>query len=144
MHGPERLGLVQFSIDKIQVEEQSLQLEWEAQSDEHHVLRLTGELTFSPTLGGNTLPGDMWDRQRYGGGLSDGETQVWWITHDNDIPGRTRARWFDVIFVRRTYADTVVERMRSYETWRDFVKQEWLRYLRSGWLEVGRPRIFEG
>ena len=131
MHGPERLGLVAFAIGKL--EEQNAQQEWEAQSEEGHLLRLSGELTLGITRRRHRLPRNIWDRQRYGGELSDGLTEVWWIIHDSNIPGRIGARYFDVIFVRETFADTEAERMRSYEAWRGFVRREWSQYLRSGW-----------
>lgn len=130
MRGPELWGAVIFALDKIM--KPSTQPGCEAQSDESHILRITGELTLYVIRRQNMLPKNMWDRQRDAGYLSDGETRVWWIIHDNEMARWPRRLLFDVIFVRQPHADTIAERIRSYDAWREFVRREWLEYMRSG------------
>lgn len=130
MRGPELWGAVVFALDKIM--KPSRQPGWEAQPDESHILRITGELIFYVIKRQNMFPKNIWDRQRDAGCLSDGETRVWWIIHGNDIARCPRTCLFDVIFIREPHADTMAERVRSYNTWREFVRREWLQYLRSG------------
>lgn len=130
MRGPELWGVVIFALDKIV--KPSRHPGCEAQSDESLILRITGELILHVIQRDNTLPKDIWDRQRDAGYLSDGETRVLWIIHDNEIARWPHKRLFDVIFTRQAYADTTAERIRSYNAWREFVRREWLGYLRSG------------
>ncbi|KAG6364285.1 hypothetical protein INS49_005885 [Diaporthe citri] len=120
MRGPELWGLVLFALDKINIREQSAQHEWGQSSDQGHFIKLTGELTFGATEPPNRLPTNMWDRQRDAGHLSDGQTRVWWMIHDSDVPGRHRVRWFDVVFVKQIHAETMAERIRSHNEWREF------------------------
>lgn len=132
MRGPELWGAVIFALGNIK--KPSTQPGCEAQSDESHILQITGELTLYMTRRQNMLPKNMWDRQRYAGYLSDGETRVWWIIHDNEMSRCPPKRLFDVMFVRQPHADTIAERIRSYDAWQEFVRREWLEYMRSGFL----------
>lgn len=138
MRGPEQWGVVIFALDNIRIKEQSERHEWGDQSSQGHFLKLTGELTLGVTEPRNRLPTNIWDRQRYAGHLSDGQTRVWWIIHDNDIPGRPGVRWFDVVFAAHIYAVTTAERTRSNQAWLDFVRREWLEYLHDGSLQFNR------
>lgn len=135
MRGPELWGLVIFALDRIKIKEQTTEQEWQARPDQRHIIMITGELKLGMMEPPDRLPKNIWDRQRYGGYLSDGETQFWWIIHDSDIPGRHRVRWFDVVFAKEIHADTTAERMRSHGKWREFVRREWLKYVISGFHE---------
>lgn len=137
MYGPEILGLDVFALDNLQTVEQDVH---SARPEEGHLLKIEGELIQGVTRPRNNLPRNMGDRQRQGGSLSDGMTRVWWIIHDNFMPGRPGVRLFDVIFVRQAEADTIADRRRSYNEWSEFVKEEWLRYLRSGYRRFVRLR----
>lgn len=130
MHGPERLGLDVFAFDNLRTVDQDLSL---ARPEEGHLLKIEGELIQGVTQPRNNLPRNMWDRQRQGGTLSDGRTRVWWIIHDNFMPGRPGVRLFDVIFVRQADANTNSGRRLSYNAWRESVTGQWLRYLSSGY-----------
>lgn len=130
MHGPERWGLDVFALENLQTVEQDVH---SARPEEGHLLKVEGELIQGVTRPRNDLPRNIWDRQRQGGTLSDGVTRAWWIIHDSFIPGRPGVRLFDLIFVRQADADTIGDRRRSYNQWRESVKGEWLRYLRSGY-----------
>lgn len=142
MRGPELWGVEIFALDKIRIKEQSTQEEWEARPDQGHFIKITGELTLGRTQCQNTLPRNMWDRQRYGGFLSDGETRFWWIIHDSNITGRNRAvRWFDVVFAKHIHADAFADRMRSHDSWRKSVRLEWESYLVSGLQGFNRLRL---
>lgn len=130
--------MVIFALNKIKIKEQSERHEWGDQSSQSHFLKLTGELTLAVTEPRANLPTNIWDRQRYAGHLSDGQTRVFWIIHDNSIPGRPRVRWFDVIFAKQIYAGTIAERIRSHDAWLQFVRREWLGYLLAGVREFIR------
>lgn len=125
MHGPERWGCVLFGLNH-QEEWRADPDDQEADSSEHYILRIRGELFLGITKPRHQLPRNMWDRQRRGGHLSDGATQVWWIIHDINIPGRIGERYFEVVFVGRQGTG------RSFETWRRFVKREWWAYVHAG------------
>lgn len=136
MYGPERWGCVLFALNN--VEEQSADPAQEAESGQNHTLRIRGELFLGITHRRHSLPRSIWDRQRYGGLLSDGSTRVWWIIHDTNIPGRIGERYFSVLFTTRHLADTRSARMRSFQQWRGFVRRQWSEYLRAGRRRVER------
>lgn len=130
MHGPERWGCVLFGLNHL--EEQPVHPGEEPESSDNHILRIRGELFLGVTRPSHRLPRNIWDRQRQGGRLSDGVTQVWWIIHDMNMPGRVGERYFEVVFVGRHWCGTVPERTRDFQTWRRFVRREWSNYLRAG------------
>ncbi|KAI3394312.1 hypothetical protein diail_2906 [Diaporthe ilicicola] len=128
MQGPEQCGLEVFTIAKVEeIEVQNLV--WQGQPADRHYMKFSGELIINRwRYRRNTLPRNMWDRQRDGGFLSDGITRVLWTIHDNHIPGRRSARWFDVLFSKPTFLDAFDD-WSTQEEWRGFVRKEWEEYL---------------
>lgn len=129
MHGPERWGLPIFGLNNIQ--EETTNQEWEPQSDANHTQCIRGDLILGVTHPLHRLPRSIWNAQRDGGLLSDGETRVCWTI----FPGGADERRFRVVFARRPHGDTTDDRMRSYERWQDFVYEEFCEYMSRGWRQ---------
>lgn len=133
MRGPERCGLVSFTIDDIEERDEQ---GWNVQPSDYFVLRLSGTLRMGITWANHTLPRNIWDRQRDGGFLSDGMTRVGWIINDSNIRDRPGVRRFDIIFGRPSWVDCIGDWYRDYYEWRELVSREWMEY-----LEAPRPRL---